>query len=152
MGRWHYDANEGTPSEAAEWFERSLELDPAYPLSLLYRAHCLHDLAEAKTRRGEAADWCAAVRAYQAVPLEDFQGQRAHIIEVVQEALAFCQMRAGDRDAAVEGFSRLIDRLKRSPHLEFGLLLHYMKQACRGPLREELGERFEELAETYQIS
>ncbi len=138
IGKWHYfHGSGGSGDEAWRWFERTLELDPEHGWALLYRAHCLHD----KKRFGEA------LAAYEAVPLQTFDGPRAWWVDVVLEAKADCRLHAGDRAGAVVDFARLLERLEREPHRRQPLMLHLTREACEGPLREELGVAYQRIRE-----
>ncbi|MEZ4339375.1 MAG: tetratricopeptide repeat protein [Sandaracinaceae bacterium] len=127
LGKWHYELGTAT-EDAAEWFEQTLALDPDHGYALLFRAHCLHDQER----------WGEAVEAYRAVPLETFEGPKAWLVEIVQEAQAYCLLRAGDRAGALREFERLLERFEREPRRAEMLALRYLTKACRGPLREEL--------------
>lgn len=130
LGQWHYDL--GATEDAAEWFERALALKPDHGYALLYRAHCRHDQQR----------WNEAVEAYRAVPLETFSGPKAWLVDVVQEALAYCLLRAGDRDGALLEFGRLLKRFEKEPHRAKLLALAYLTEACNGPLRAELWSEY----------
>lgn len=135
LGRWHYDFGAAT-EDAAEWFETVLGLEPEYGYALLYRAHGLHD-------RGQ---WRKAVTAYEAVPLETFKGPKAWLVDVVQEALAYCRLRAGDRQGAIADFDKLLTRFEKEPRRAEMLALVYLSKACSGPLRKELRPKYLPLA------
>jgi tetratricopeptide (TPR) repeat protein len=103
-------------------------LESPHVYALLYRAHCLHDQER----------WTEAVEAYRAVPLETFKGPKAWLVEIVQEAQAYCLLQAGDRASAISELTRLLERLEKEPKRAEMLNLTYLTEACRGPLREEL--------------
>ena len=131
IGQWHYDYGESL-DEAASWFERALALEPRHHTALLYRAHCLHD----------AERWHEAIAAYQALPLDSFKRSAAWLVDVILEAQSYCQLRAGDAVAALDGFRRLLDRLEKEPMRALPMKLQYLREASQGPLRLELGERY----------
>jgi len=135
LGKWHYEFGAAT-EDAAEWFETALSLEPDHGYALLYRAHCLHDQKR----------WGEAVAAYEAVPLETFKGHKAWLVDVVQEALAYCRLRAGDREGAIADFDKLLTRFEKEPRRADMLALVYLSKACSGPLREELRPKYLPLA------
>lgn len=135
LGKWHYQFAAAT-EEAAEWFERTLALDPEHGYALLYRAHCLHDQER----------WDDAVAAYRAVPLGTFTGPKAWLVDVVQEARAYCRLRAGDRSGALAEFEQLLERFDKEPQRAEVLALVYLRKVCSGPLRRELRPSYDRLS------
>ncbi|MEM7604426.1 MAG: hypothetical protein AAF411_03645 [Myxococcota bacterium] len=136
MGLWHYFFGEDR-DETAEWFERALRLEPSHGYARLYRAHCLHD----------AARWAEAVEAYEAVPLNTFTGPKAWLVDLHLEALAYCRLRAGDRDGSLAGFDALCTRFEKEPMRMQWLARVYLREASQGELKVELGARFNKLIE-----
>ena len=134
LGKWH-DCF-GTLQDALELFDRVLELESTHVYARLHRAYCLHDLGS----------WAAAEAAYTQVPLDGFTGSRAFIVDVVLENLAYCKLRAGDRDGALKDFERLLTRLEKEPRRVEPLELRLLRMTCLGPLSGALRDRYLDLA------
>lgn len=134
LGLWHFD--HGTKDEALVHFERVIALQPTHAFAHLYRASALH----------EQERWAQAVVAYSSVPLETLTRVKAFIVDVVLEDVAYCKLRAHDRAGALEDFTRLLDRLEKEPHRAEALSLHLLHDACQGPFREELRDRYNAIA------
>ena len=134
LGLWQFDY--GTMDEALGLFERVIALQPKRAYAHLYHAYALHDQKR----------WAEAVVAYSGVPLETLTGAKAFIVDVVLEDIAYCKLRAHDRAGALEDFTRLLDRLETEPHRAEVLSLHFLHDACLGPFREELRDRYKTVA------
>lgn len=132
LGKWAYFLGRGA-EEALPLFERALDVAPRDGWALLYRAHCLHDLGR----------WDEAVRAYDAVRLDTFEGNHAWLVDVVLEDVSYCRLQAGDEPGALAGFERLLTRLERDPQRAFAMPLPFLRRAANGALREQLGTRVE---------
>ncbi|MEM9187751.1 MAG: tetratricopeptide repeat protein [Myxococcota bacterium] len=135
LGKWHYDFASDT-LEALRWFEEAVRLDPAYGLARLFCAHALHDLER----------WGDAVDAYEAVPLNAFDGPRVWRIDHLLECLAHCRLRAGDHAGAARDFLRLLDRLEKEPRKAHMLSLHMLEAAAEGPLWASIWPRYQIVA------
>ncbi|MBO6940335.1 MAG: hypothetical protein JJ863_35505 [Deltaproteobacteria bacterium] len=135
LGLWHYYF--GSKEEAEQWLEHTLELRPDHGFARLYRAYCLHDRER----------WSEALAAYEAVPLQTFQGHQDWRLDVILEGQAYCKLRTGDRSGATADFGRLLERWEREPLRMRGLFMRLTKEACEGPLCEELGDAFRRVAE-----
>lgn len=134
LAHWHYDF--GDASEAAEWFDETLRLEPAHGYAMLYRAHGLCDELR----------WTEAAEAYAAVPLDTFVGRKAYLVDVVAESRGHCLLHAGDHAGAAVEFERLLDRIEKDTGRSNAIDVRSLGEACRGPLRERLGARFERVA------
>jgi len=139
LGMWHYEFGSGK-DVAQQWFERVLELEPEHGWALLYRAHCLHDRER----------WSEAVAAYEAVPLQTFEGPKMWRVDLLLEQKAYCRLRAGDREGALMDFSRFLERLEKEPHRADMLPLRLAREACEGPLRDELSATFDRIGKIVE--
>jgi tetratricopeptide (TPR) repeat protein len=136
-GRLHYGDPESGALEALAQFDRALVEDPGHEWSLLYRAHCLHDLER----------WPEAAAAYEAVPPAFFVGARAWRYEHLLEQRAWCWLRAGETARAETELDALLTRWERSPALAHEAWGVHVVAAAEGPLRAQLYDRVRALAE-----
>lgn len=136
IGKWHYQLGAGG-TDAAPWFDATLEMDPKHAWGLLYRAHCLQD-AEA---------WTAAAEAYDAVPLAEFTGPRDWMVDLIHELRAYCLLNAGDTDAARALFEKVLTRFEREPERTRYYPFPHLPDVCSGRLEAELGERFSAISQ-----
>ncbi len=142
LAQLHYFSEHASAEQTLAHYERALEVDPTCGWSLLYRAHCLHDLGR----------WAEAADAYEAVPRAHYQGRVAWRYVVALEQRADCLLRAGRRDEALAGFRDLLGRLARAPALVERAALTMLVDAARGSLREQLYDEVTTLLGTHQRS
>lgn len=130
------------PEEALEAFDAALARDPAHAWSLLYRAHCLHDLER----------WSEAADAYARVKHSDFVGHRAWRMELLREQRASCLLHAGRFEEGIALAEDVVRRREkalasggdwlRSPALHEPPRL-LVEAAANGWLPDELRARLE---------
>lgn len=136
LGWLCYDDPNRTVYEALSFFDESIKNNSDYQWSLLYRAHCLHDLER----------WADAARAYDRVSPAFFVGpSRVWRYELSLEQRAYCRLRSGDSITALAEFERLLQRWIANPKLAFSMMGVEMRRVARGEFREQLSTKFEEL-------
>jgi tetratricopeptide (TPR) repeat protein len=135
LAQIRYQDPEGDVLDALADAERALEREPEHFWAKWLRAACLRDLER----------WSDAVDAYGSIDPAEFTRRRAWRYEVLLESRAYCQLRAGNREAAVREFEALLDRFERNPHLAGEAWWHDIIEAARGRLKAELGERTRKL-------
>lgn len=146
LGRILYFARPGRTREALAAFEEAIALDSEHAWAKLYRAHCLHDLQR----------WAEAAEAYGAVNAAAFAGVCYWRIELLREQRAYCQLKSGDRAAALAGFEDVLARkeaaIARGEEPSHSAALfeppRLLAEASEGALRAELFERVSVLVES----
>lgn len=106
-GTLYYFSNEHSKNKALKCHDQALSIDPQHAWSLLYRAHCLHDLQ----------NWHEAAEAYSKIKASFFCGNQAWRYEIFLEQKAYCCFKAGQKNKALREFSCLIDRWKKDENL-----------------------------------
>jgi tetratricopeptide (TPR) repeat protein len=142
LARLRYGDPDVPRAAALESFDRALELDPQHAWSLLYRAHCLHDLER----------WSEAAVAYDAVPLAFFVGARAWRYEHLLEQRAWCVLRAGELERAAAELDALLTRWERNPHLAREAWGLHVIEAVDGAMGPRFRDRAVALAQREAIS
>lgn len=126
-----YGDLDGDLEEGLAMAEQALAIEPESPWPLYHRANLLRELKR----------WPAAAAAYNALDPAFFVGHRAWHFELALENRAYCLLRAGDKDRALEEFQKLIERYEKNPQLAINAYGHYLAEAASGQLRKEIGKR-----------
>jgi len=104
-GHMCYFKKQSETQQALKYYNQALSIDPQHPFSLLYRAHCLHDLEL----------WKEAAIAYSNVNISFCDGQ-VWRQEIFYEQKAYCYYKAGDKETAYTLFSKLLQRWQNNPY------------------------------------
>ncbi|WP_372366003.1 tetratricopeptide repeat protein [Candidatus Uabimicrobium sp. HlEnr_7] len=100
-------SDEYPKDKALEYYDKALSIDPQHSWSLLYRAHCLHDLQ----------NWEEAAKAYSRLKANFFCGNQSWRYEIFLEQKGYCYYKAGEKSKALSEFSHLIERWKKDTYL-----------------------------------
>lgn len=136
LGLVRYGDPAAGPTAALAAFDAALARDPLDAWALLYRAHCLHDLAR----------WSEAAAAYAAVPAAALVGARAWRLEHLLEQRAWCWLQAGEPARATAEFAALLGRWERDLGLAREAWGEHVMAAAAGPLAAALTARVDALA------
>jgi tetratricopeptide (TPR) repeat protein len=128
-------------AEALRCFERACQLDSTNAWAHLYRAHCLQD----------SEQWEAAAEAYHMINNDVFSGHRAWRGHMANEQRAYCLLKAGHTELALQLFTACLERREHavacgltsftSPVL-FLYPIH-LEEVAKGVFHSQLYDRFE---------
>lgn len=117
---------------------RAIELDPRAGWPRYHRAFALRDLGR----------FAEALAAFDEINLGLFDN-RPHRRELILESRAYCRLRSGDREGAINEFRALLARYERDPSLARDASWLDLVDVATGELVDELGARTKGLIERH---